>query len=167
MEPLPQPTAHLPLTDREAAAEAERILAAAYQPSHPAPTATHYRDDTPLPTHGPTPPVPQPDHRIVPAWAAGTAVASIGVGAGSVGLGCCAWLVLQGLASVTLYGVLMATLPFAGAAMLATATGIAVSKARKPVSKTVYEGPVTQHTTHHHTSTTKGLIARTGNAIRH
>ncbi|MFD9057547.1 hypothetical protein LH646_30460 (plasmid) [Streptomyces sp. WA1-19] len=166
MEPLPQPTAHLPLTDREAAAEAERILAAAYQPSHPAPTATHYRDDTPLPTHGRTPPVPQPDHRIVPAWAAGTAVASIGVGAGSVGLGCCAWLVLQGLASVTLYGVLMVTLPFAGAAMLATATGIAVSKARKPVSKTVYEGPVTQHTTHHHTSTTKGLIARTGDTTR-
>ncbi|MGW9676127.1 hypothetical protein ACWGUN_23710 [Streptomyces koyangensis] len=167
MEPLPQPTTHLPLTDREAAAEAERILAAAYHPCHPAPTATHYRDDTPLPTHGPTPPVPQPDHRIVPAWAAGTAVASIGVGAGSIGLGCCAWLVLQGLASVTLYGVLMATLPFAGAAMLATAAGIAVSKARKPVSKTVYEGPVTQHTTHHHTSTTKGLIARTGDTTRH
>ncbi|WAD00474.1 hypothetical protein [Streptomyces sp. NA13] len=167
MEPLPQPTAHLPLTDREAAAEAERILAAAYHACHPAPTATHYRDDTPLPTHGPTPPVPQPDHRIVPAWAAGIAVASIGVGAGSVGLGCCAWLVLQGLTSVTLYGVLMATLPFAGAAMLATAAGIAVSKARKPVSKTVYEGPVTQHTTHHHTSTTKGLIARTGDTTRH
>ncbi|MYX87227.1 MULTISPECIES: hypothetical protein [unclassified Streptomyces] len=166
MEPLPQPTAHLPLTDREAAAEAERILAAAYHPSHPAPSATHYRDDTPLPTHGPTPPVPQPDHRIVPAWAAGTAVASIGVGAGSVGLGCCAWLVLQGLASVTLYGVLMVTLPFAGAAMLATAAGIAVSKARKPVSKTVYVGPVTQHATHHHTSTTKGLIARTGDTTR-
>ncbi|MER7658138.1 hypothetical protein [Streptomyces albidoflavus] len=61
----------------------------------------------------------------------------------------------------------MATLPFAGAAMLATAAGIAVSKARKPVSKTVYVGPVTQHTTHHHTNTTKGLIARTGDTTRH
>ncbi|MGA5430696.1 hypothetical protein ACPCVL_28355 [Streptomyces koyangensis] len=166
MEPLPQPTAHLPLTDREAAAEAERILAAAYQPSHPAPTATHYRDDTPLPTHGPTPPVPQPDHRIVPAWAAGTAVASIGVGAGSVGLGCCAWLVLQGLASVTLYGVLMATLPFAGAAMLATAIGIAVSKARKAAPKTIYEGPVTQNTVVTQTSTQRGMFSRTRNDLR-
>ncbi|QNE85080.1 hypothetical protein F0345_28770 (plasmid) [Streptomyces rutgersensis] len=167
MEPLPQPTAHLPLTDREAAAEAERILAAAYQPSHPAPTATHYRDDTPLPTHGPTPPVPQPDHRIVPAWAAGTAVASIGVGAGSVGLGCCAWLVLQGLASVTLYGVLMVTLPFAGAAMLTTAIGCAVSKARKADPTSVYKGPVTQKTEIQVNSSTRGMFfARTRNDIR-
>ncbi|WP_257005160.1 hypothetical protein, partial [Streptomyces albidoflavus] len=110
--------------------------------------------------------VPQPDHRIVPAWAAGTAVASIGVGAGSVGLGCCAWLVLQGLASVTLYGVLMVTLPFAGAAMLATATGIAVSKARKAAPKNIYEGPVTQNTVVTQTSTQRGMFSRTRNDLR-
>jgi hypothetical protein len=32
-------------------------------------TPTHYRDDTPVPAKGDTPPVPQPDSRRVPAWA--------------------------------------------------------------------------------------------------
>jgi hypothetical protein len=164
------PTTSRPLSDAEAKAEAERIIAAAYQPQPPTapPVATSFRDDTPLPKYGTTPPVPQADHRIVPAWAAGIAVASIGVGAGITGVGCGAWLVLQGLASVTLAGVLMVTLPFAGAAMVATAIGGAINKARSAVTKnvTVYEGPVTQNTHTENHSTTRGMFfARTRNDV--
>ena len=96
---------------------------------------TSYRDDTPVPRVGTTPPVPQPDSRIVPAWAAGLAVASVGVGAGSTGLGCAAWLVFKGLSLVSVPSlhtfVWIIIAPFAGAAMLATAIGGAISKAKR------------------------------------
>ncbi|RPK32244.1 hypothetical protein EES39_39090 [Streptomyces sp. ADI92-24] len=164
MDPLHHTQPGMP--ESEAAAEARRLLDDwAGKPVRHHPTA--FRDDTQPPAIGTTPPVPQPDHRIVPAWAAGIAVASIGVGAGSVGLGCCAWLVLQGLASVTLAGVLMVTLPFAGVAMAATAIGCAISKARSADNHTVYEGPVSQHTEIHNNSTTRGMFfARTRNDVR-
>lgn len=156
-----------PLTNDEAKAEAERIISETYRPQTPAvrhiPKA--FRDDTPLPAYGDTPPVHQDDQRIVPAWAAGIAVASIGVGAGSVGLGCCAWLVLQGLASVTLYGVLMVTLPFAGVAMVATAIGGAINQARSTVTENVYEGPVVQNTQINNTSNQRGMFSRTRNDV--
>lgn len=153
-----------PLSDSEAAAEAQRIIEEAYRPEPQ--FATSFRDTSPLPAYGATPPVPQDDRRIVPAWAAGIAVASIGVGAGITGIGCGAWLVLQGLASVTFYGVLTATLPFAGIAMVATAVGGAISKARSATSKTVYEGPVVQNTQINNNSTTRGFLARTRNDVR-
>ncbi|MFK0182392.1 hypothetical protein ACIQVR_41280 [Streptomyces xanthochromogenes] len=157
-----------PLTDAEAKAEAERIITQSFQTETPPVRQfpTSFRDDTKLPAYGDTPPVHQDDKRIVPAWAAGIAVASIGVGAGITGIGCGAWLVLQGLASVTLYGVLMVTLPFAGVAMVATAIGGAFSKARRSVSKTVYEGPVTQNTQINNTTTTRGMFSRTRNDVR-
>ncbi|MFC7818726.1 hypothetical protein ACFUTR_29305 [Streptomyces sp. NPDC057367] len=153
-----------PLTDDEAKTEAERIIAEAMRPERQFPTS--FRDDSQVPAYGDTPPVHQDDKRIVPAWAAGIAVASIGVGAGITGVGCGAWLVLQGLASVTLYGVLMVTLPFAGVAMVATAIGGAFSKARQSVSKAVYEGPVVQNTQINNTSTTRGMFSRTRNDVR-
>jgi hypothetical protein len=154
-----------PLSDSEARAEAERIIAEAMRPERHFPTS--FRDDTRPPAYGDTPPVHQNDRRIVPAWAAGIAVASIGVGAGITGLGCGAWLVLQGLTSATLTGVLMVTAPFAGLAMAATAIGGAINKARRAVSKTYYEGPVVQHTHITNTSTTRGMFfARTRNDVR-
>ncbi|MFJ2060312.1 hypothetical protein ACIOMM_30845 [Streptomyces sp. NPDC087908] len=140
------------MSDAEAAAEAERILRTAFhsQPQQPDPAPTSFRDDTPLPAFGSTPPVLQPETRIVPAWAAGTAVASIGIGAGITGVGCGAWLVLQGLAAVTLTSVLMVTLPIAALAALATAIGSAVQHTRATVNHTQnhYTGPVTQHVQH-------------------
>jgi hypothetical protein len=94
-------------------------------------------------------------------------VASIGVDAGITGIGCGAWLVLQGLASVTLAGVLMVTLPLAGLAIAATAIGGATSKARSAVTKNVYDGPVTHHTEIPNNSTTRGaFFARTRSEIR-
>ncbi|MGW5429972.1 hypothetical protein ACWET9_22580 [Streptomyces sp. NPDC004059] len=123
-------------------------LAAAVDAIYHGPTS--YRDDTTPPKYGDAPPVLQPDKRIVPAWAAGIAVASIGVGAGTTGIGCAAWLVLKGLAAVTLNGVLMVTLPFAAASMLVTAIGAAIGRARSTVTTNIYKGPVHQKHTHSH-----------------
>lgn len=143
-----------PLTESEASAEAYRLIREAYRQEVP----TSFRDTSPLPAYGSAPPVHQDDRRIVPAWAAGVAVASIGVGAGATGLGCCAWLVLKGLSSVTLLGVLAVTTPFAGAAMLATAIGAAISKARRASTTNVYQGTVIKRT--EITSTARGIGAR-------
>ncbi|MEV7675879.1 hypothetical protein [Streptomyces sp. NPDC088752] len=138
-----------PMSDAEAAAEAEQIL------------HTAFRDNTPLQAFGPTPPVLQPETRIVPAWAVGTAVASLGIGAGITGAGCGVWLVLQGLAAVTLTSVLMVTLPLAALAALATAIGSAVQHARKAVTHTEnhYNAPVTQHVQHTE-QTARGFLGR-------
>ncbi|MGW0352416.1 hypothetical protein ACWDX8_38320 [Streptomyces anthocyanicus] len=145
------------LTDSEASAEARRLIAEAYRPELPA-APTSFRDDTPVPVYGTTPPVPQPDSRIVPQWAAGVAVASIGVGAGVTGLGCGAWLILQGLASVTLTGVLAVTLPFAGVAAAATAIGSAFARVRRASTTNVYRGTVVQRT--EVTATSRGFLSR-------
>jgi hypothetical protein len=148
-----------PLTAAEAAAEAARLIAEAYQPEESAPLMpTSYRDTTPVPAIGDALPVPQPDSRIVPAWAAGVAVASIGVGAGVTGLGCGAWLVLQGLASVTLTGVLLVTAPFAGVAAAATAIGSAFARVRRASTTNIYKGQVIQRT--EVTATARGMLAR-------
>ncbi|MET8751326.1 hypothetical protein ABZW32_14690 [Streptomyces sp. NPDC004667] len=164
------PTAGRPMSDAEAAAEAKRIMDASFRTEEPPVRhfPTSFRDDTPLPAYGDTPPVHQPDHRIVPAWAAGIAVASIGVGTGITGIGCGAWLVLQGLASVTLTSVLMGTLPFAALAMVATAIGGAINNARSTTTRTthVYQGSVTHNTRVTNTSNQRGMFARTRNDVR-
>lgn len=117
------------------------------------PNVPSYQDG---PRIGDTPPVAQPDSRIVPAWALGLAVGSIGVGAGSIGLGCAVWLACKGLSSVihslssvTLPGVLVVAAPFAGIAMAATAIGGAVNKARQANTTTHnhYNGTVNQRST--------------------
>ncbi|MDX3579952.1 hypothetical protein [Streptomyces sp. FL07-04A] len=147
------------LTEAQAATEAARLIREAYrQEAEVLPAPTSFRDDSPVPTVGTTPPVPQPDSRIVPQWAAGVAVASIGVGAGVTGLGCGAWLVLQGLSSVTLLGVLAIAAPFAGIAMVATAIGAAVSRAKSASTTNIYRGSVVQKT--EITSTARGMLSR-------
>ncbi|QHZ00344.1 hypothetical protein SSPS47_35165 (plasmid) [Streptomyces sp. S4.7] len=143
------------LTESAASAEAARLIREAYAQE---PIATNYRDTSPVPAYGDALPVPQPDSRIVPEWAAGVAVASIGIGAGITGIGCGAWLVLQGLASVTLTSVLMVTLPLAGIAMVATAVGSAVARARSATTTNVYQGTVIKRT--EVTSTARGIGAR-------
>ncbi|RRQ77561.1 hypothetical protein [Streptomyces griseofuscus] len=147
-----------PLTDAEASAEAARLIAEVYRPEVPATPPTAFRDTTPIPAIGTTPPVPQPESRIVPQWAAGVAVASIGVGAGITGLGCGAWLVLQGLSSVTLLGVLALVAPFAGVAAVATAIGSAISRARSASTTHIYKGTVVQRT--EVTATARGMLSR-------
>jgi len=112
------------------------------------------------PRIGATPPVAQPDSRIVPAWALGIAVGSIGVGAGSIGLGCAVWLACKGLSSVihslstvTLAGVLTVAIPFAGLAMIVTAVGGAISKAKRAVVPDVHHHTGPEYHEHHTTNT--------------
>ncbi|MFC8838509.1 hypothetical protein ACFT8V_35825 [Streptomyces griseoincarnatus] len=146
------------LTDSEASAEAARLIREAYQPTPEPHPMTTFRDTTPVPAFGPTPPVPQPDRRIVPEWAAGVAVASIGIGAGVTGLGCGAWLIFQGLSSVTLLGVIAIAAPCVGIATVATAIGAAISKAKRSSTTNVYQGTVIKRTDI--TSTARGIGAR-------
>ncbi|MEU7412265.1 hypothetical protein AB0B40_23550 [Streptomyces sp. NPDC042638] len=152
------------MTDAEATAEARRVIADAYRPTPQMPA--FYRDTSPLPAYGPTPPVPQPDHRIVPAWAAGTAVAGIGVGATCVGIGCGIWLACQGFAAVTLTSVLFVTLPIAGVAAVVAAVGSALRSLRGVRTETHhhYAGPVRQET-NTITAPAYGLIARNRNEL--
>lgn len=162
-----QPAAwHPRITDAEATAEAHRIIADAYRPMPQIPTT--YRDDTPLPAYGSTPPVPQPDRRIVPAWAAGMAVAGIGVGATCAGVGCGIWLACQGFAAVTLTSVLFITLPIAAVAAVATAIGSAIRSVATTRSETHhhYAGPVRVET-NTITAPAYGLIARNRNELNH
>jgi len=150
---MPEPT--LPLSEEAAETEAARLIYAAYQP-----TAVRV-DDPDIPSYkdgprvGTTPPVPQPDSRIVPQWALGVAVGSIGIGAGITGLGCGVWLACKGLASVihslssvTLNGVLLVTLPIAGLAMIATAAGGAISKLKRAAQLDIHIHNGTEHHIH-------------------
>ncbi|MFJ2017140.1 hypothetical protein [Streptomyces nodosus] len=148
------------MTDDQAATEARRIIADAYRPAPEVPTS--YRDTSPLPTYGEAPPVLQPDRRIVPAWAAGTAVAGIGVGAACVGVGCGVWLACQGFAAVSLTSVLFVTLPIAAVAAVVAAIGSALRSLKNVHSEHHhhYAGPVRQENT---TTHTRGVFARTTN----
>jgi hypothetical protein len=152
----PEPTDRAEVT--KLAAAVEEALAEALPLRYDNTALPAYKDG---PQIGTAPPVAQPDSRIVPPWALGIAVASIGVGAGSIGLGCAAWLACKGLASVihslssvTLAGVLAVAIPFAGAAMLATAIGGAISKAKKAVVPDVHNH-VHTGTEYHRTSVDK------------
>ncbi|MFJ9117425.1 hypothetical protein ACIRJO_17920 [Streptomyces sp. NPDC102394] len=147
------------MSDEAANAEARRIIDDVYRPAPPpAPILTSYRDDTEPPTVGDAPPVWQDDRRIVPAWAAGTAVAAIGIGAGTTGVGCGIWLVLKGFASMSVTGVVCMGVLFSGIAFAVLSIGAAFSRARHSVSHAVYTGPVTKNT--HVTTQTRGAFAR-------
>lgn len=155
------------MSDDAANAEARRIIEDVYRPAPPpAPIPTSYRDDTAHPSVGDAPPVWQDDRRIVPAWAAGAAVASIGIGAGTTGVGCGFWLACQGFAAVTLTSVLFVTLPIAAVAAVAAAIGSAVRsiKATRTETHHHYAGPVRQET-NTITAPAYGLIARNRNEL--
>ncbi|RFC76399.1 hypothetical protein DXZ75_13410 [Streptomyces sp. AcE210] len=144
------------MSDAEANAEARRMIDDAYRPVRQMPT--HFKDETRSPAFGDAEPVWQDDRRIVPAWAAGVAVASIGIGAGTTGVGCGVWLVLKGFASMSVTGVVCMGLLFSGIAFAALSIGAAFSRARRSVSRAVYTGPVTKNT--HVTTHTRGAFAR-------
>ncbi|WP_425832256.1 hypothetical protein [Streptomyces fractus] len=152
------------MSDAEANAEARRIINELYRPV-PAPwqKPTAYRDETPTPPYGTAEPVHQDDRRAVPQWAAGAAVASIGVGAGTTGVGCGVWLVLRGFSSMSVTGVVCMGVLFSGIAFAALSIGAAFSRAKRSSSKHVYTGPVTRHT--HVTTHTRGAFSRSSNTF--
>lgn len=125
--------------------------------------ATAYRDDSPLPAVGPTPPVPQPGQPPMSQWAVdasgvmkGLAVASLPVGGGL-------WLAGQvdPLALAIIGGV-----PIAGALALARLVSKIKNavEAAPPTVTQHYYGPVTQDS-RSITTDTRGLWARTNNRM--
>ncbi|MFB7900659.1 hypothetical protein ACFC1B_30645 [Streptomyces xiamenensis] len=152
-------TAHPRRTEAEAAAEAARLIAAAYSPDTHTPTA--YRDTAPLPDYGSTPPVHQPDRRLVPEWAAGVAVVSVAVGCGAALIGAGIYAATAGLAQLTWSGVAALAAPFIATGFLVVAIGTVIRRVRTaapPITQHHYQGDVTHH---HQTITTRGAIART------
>lgn len=164
MVPEPQD----PTSTTSETSEARRLIAELFAPqtTPTAATSTSFRDETPNEPTGAAP-VPQPDQRIVPAWAAGTAVAGIGVGAACVGIGCGIWLACQGFASVSLMSVLFVTLPIAALAAAVAAVGTAIRgiKAANAEHHHHYNGAVHQDHSSHSTKT-NGLLASTKNDNR-
>jgi len=160
------------LSDTDAAAEARRLIDTAYRPEPEPQAPTSYRDTTEVPKVGDTPPVPQPDHRLVPQWAAGAAVVSVAGGAGCTGIGCGFWLMFNGASSVTAAGVAALLAPFLGIAAVIITIGVTAARLRAaaPAPTTThhhYEGDVHQHTEHHTTTHNRGLFTRTVNQQPH
>jgi hypothetical protein len=158
MHPLPEPKPTAPAAGQahDSNSLTESVIQAAVRDLV---QQTRY-DNPDLPSHkdgpriGDTPPVQQPDSRIAPQWAVGIAVASIGVGAGSVALGCASWLFFKGLSMVSVPSLerfaWIIIAPFAGLAMAATAIGGLISKAKKAAMPDIhnhtYTGDVHQET---------------------
>ncbi|MEU0003725.1 hypothetical protein ABZ079_05290 [Streptomyces sp. NPDC006314] len=155
------PTGVLPdavMTEDEAAVEARRIIADAYRPAPQTPTA--YRDDTPLPAHGPTPPVAQPGR---PPMSQGASDASVLMLAGAT-----ATTMVGGTAAVLMYvsqyaDPLVCGLVFGAPTALLLALARLVNRAKPaPDIHHHYEGPVHQDRRTVHTRTT-GVWAKTNN----
>ncbi|MFD7067525.1 hypothetical protein ACFV97_09870 [Streptomyces sp. NPDC059913] len=152
------PALPFPMTDAEAAAEAERIIANAYGP-------TAHRDTTPLPAYGPTPPVPQPGRPPMSQKATDASALMLSGSVAALSTGGATSLVLYTLGQVD---PVTLALGAAGPVALVLAAGSllrSLGRARADAHTEHhhhYTGPVTQdhHTTH---TTTRGLWAKTTN----
>ncbi|UDM01255.1 hypothetical protein [Streptomyces longhuiensis] len=141
------------MSEDEAAAEARRIITDAYRP-------TAYRDDTPIPTHGTTPPVAQPGR---PPMSQGATDASVLMLAGGT-----ATAMVGGTASVLMYVSQFAD-PVVCGLVFGAPTALVLALARlakraKPAPDVHhhYEGPVYQDRRNVHSRTT-GVWAKTNN----
>jgi hypothetical protein len=122
---------------------------------------TAYRDNTPVPRYGPTPPVPQPGTPPMSQKATDISRAAIYFGLATVppGLVATAILVASHYADPIVIGMICAAPAALAVPVLAIAKLIRNAKP-DPEQHTHYHGPVTQTTTH---SNTTGLWARTTN----
>ena len=141
------------MSDAEAAAEARRIIADAYRP-------TAYRDTTPVPARGDTPPVTQPGR---PPMSQGATDASVLMLAGAS-----ATTMVGGTAAVLMYVSQFAD-PLVCGLVFGAPTALVLALARllkgaKPAPEIHqhYEGPVYQDQRNIHTRTT-GVWAKTNN----
>ncbi|WP_433860263.1 hypothetical protein [Streptomyces kronopolitis] len=152
-----------PLTESEVEARARQLIDAAYRP-----TPTSYRDDSPVPAYGPTPPVVQ-DGR--PPMSQKATDASALMLTGSVAV-----LSVGGATSLVLY-----TLGHVDPTQLAIGAGgpVALVLAVGSLIRSVGRAKKDAHTEHHHhytgtvhqesttvSSTTKGLFAKNRNDVR-
>ncbi|MEU8487415.1 hypothetical protein [Streptomyces sp. NPDC048641] len=141
------------MSEAEAATEARRIITDAYRP-------TAYRDDTPVPAHGTTPPVAQPGR---PPMSQGATDASVLMLAGGT-----ATAMVGGTAAVLMYVSQFADPVVCGLVFGApTALVLALARLAKrakpaPDIHHHYEGPVYQDRRNVHSRTT-GVWAKTNN----
>ncbi|GGZ96891.1 hypothetical protein GCM10010371_66020 [Streptomyces subrutilus] len=159
MVPDQQPT---PATDTLTDAEARRLIDAAYRPTHP----TSYRDDTPNPAYGTTPPVAQPGRPPMSQHSADTSGLLLSGSVAALSVGGATSLVLWSLDQVD---PLTLAVGAAGPVALVLAAGSLLRSAARAKTATTpsehhhhYNGPVRQQNTTL-SSTTKGLVAKTGN----
>jgi hypothetical protein len=122
--------------------------------------ATSYRDDTPLPTIGATPPVQQPGQKDMSQWAIDASGVLKGVSIASVPIGVAVWLVGQ-VDPLTLGIILGSPVAVALAVARLVAKVKDANQAAQPVVQH-FHGPV-HHDERTVTSTTRGVIANTRN----
>jgi hypothetical protein len=140
------------MTDAEAAIEARRIITD---------FATAYRDHTPVPHVGATPPVPQPGRPPMSQGAvdASTVMLSAGVASLPVGAVAIGVLLASGHADPTVIGMICAAPAALAVPILAIARLVRGAKPEPDVHHH-YSGPVDQR---HVQTTTKGVWAKTNN----
>ena len=152
------------MTDAEAASEAARIIADAYRPAPETPTS--YRDTSPVPTYGSTPPVAQPGTPPMSQRAVDTSRLMLTAGLSTVppGLIAIGVLIASRHADPTVIGMICAAPAAIAVPILAIARLIrSAGEATPDTHHHHYTGPITQeHTTTH----TRGIFARTHNDHR-
>ncbi|MEU9346373.1 hypothetical protein AB0D74_34710 [Streptomyces sp. NPDC048278] len=161
-EPTPAPArTGVPLTDVEAATEARRIIADAYRPAPDAPTS--YRDTSPLPLFGDTPPVAQQGTPPMSQRAVdiGRLMLTAGLSTVPPGLIAIGVLVASRHADATVIGMICAAPAAVAVPILALARLFTrAAEAAPDEHHHHYNAPVRQENT---TTHTRGLIARTRN----
>ncbi|MFZ4150501.1 hypothetical protein [Streptomyces pseudogriseolus] len=138
--------------------QAAKLLAAVEEAMR---TPTSYRDDTPLPAYGPTPPVPQPGTPAMSQAATDIGRAAIFCGLATVppGLVATAILLASQQADPVVIGMICAAPAALAVPILAIAKLIRGAKPEPEVHQH-FHGPVTHQTTH---TKTNGVWARTNN----
>ncbi len=150
-----------PLTEVEADARARQLIDAAYRP-------TSYRDDSPVPAYGPTPPVPQEGRPPMSQRATDASALMLSGSVAALSVGGATSLVLYTLGQVDPVTLAVGA---AGPVALVLAVGSLIRSAGRAKADAHtehhhhYNGSVRQETTNV-SSTTKGLFAKNRNDVR-
>ncbi|MER7316424.1 MULTISPECIES: hypothetical protein [Streptomyces] len=162
MDHIDRASADRPLTDTEAAERARQLIAEAYTPP------TSYRDDTPLPTYGLTPPVAQEGRPPMSQRATDASALMLSGSVAALSVGGATSLVLYTLGQVDPITLAVGA---AGPVALVLAVGSLIRSAGRAKADAHtehhhhYNGPVRQESTTV-ASTTKGLFAKNRTDVR-
>ncbi|WP_328565284.1 hypothetical protein [Streptomyces coelicoflavus] len=161
MEHTDRTTSDRPLTESEAADRARQLIDEAYKP-------TSFRDETPVPQYGQTPPVAQPGRPPMSQRATDLSGLMLSGSVAALSVGGATSLVLYTLGQVD-----PVTLAVGGAGPVALVLAVgslirSVGRAKQDMHTEHhhhYQGGVVQNTTHVD-QTTKGVFANTRNQVR-
>lgn len=161
MPTLPEPTPTAPAAGQaNLDTQARKLLAAVEEAMA---TPTRYRDDSPTPTIGTAPPVPQPGRPPMSQKAVDASTMMLSAGAASLPVGAVAVgiLLASGQADPTVIGMICAAPAAIAVPILAIARLLRrAGEAAPPVNHHHYNGPVDQRNVHTKTS---GVWAKTNN----